>query len=100
MEPIISNEDKKECAICLEGIRKGDSIFRMQCTHEFHYLCMAECLLTTHKRCPCCRHTDMFLTVDTEFMKTYRIMRGEPVQSTVPAHIDLNGEIVEGFEGE
>jgi hypothetical protein len=72
----------------------------MQCTHEFHFLCLADWLRNKKHRCPCCRHTDLFLEIDSEFMKTVRDMRVEQAQPEPQFKVYINGDgdIVEGDE--
>lgn len=48
---------------------------QLQCGHWFHFLCIAQHLIK-HKRCPCCRQTDMFVDVDTEFIRNYQEKAG------------------------
>lgn len=42
-----------ECCICLDNIKKKDSIRILPCLHKYHDLCILPWLLKTYK-CPIC----------------------------------------------
>lgn len=43
-----------ECAICLEDIREGDCVFRMQCNHLYHIMCVTMWTRVSSE-CPLCK---------------------------------------------
>ncbi|KAL3654645.1 hypothetical protein CASFOL_001630 [Castilleja foliolosa] len=48
---------KKACAICLGNVRsrQGQAIFTAECSHSFHFSCIANSVKHGHYLCPICR---------------------------------------------
>mmetsp|Transcript_25458 Transcript_25458/g.28282 ORF Transcript_25458/g.28282 Transcript_25458/m.28282 type:complete len:136 (+) Transcript_25458:542-949(+) len=49
----VCNSTKDDCSICLEEVKIGEVIKSLSCGHDFHNVCIDECLKST-KKCPCC----------------------------------------------
>ena len=49
------DNDKKNCAICLETYVNGDKSIALPCIHIFHSNCI-KTWLTKHNNCPICKH--------------------------------------------
>ena len=49
------SEDKKECVICYETFKNGDSIISLPCIHIFHDDCIKSWLKKS-KTCPICKY--------------------------------------------
>lgn len=44
------------CAVCLEGVRRGETVRRLpSCRHLFHKECVDMWLVHAHATCPLCR---------------------------------------------
>jgi len=61
------NKVPNECAICLSGYEKGETIvtsYNGECPHAFHQECIVEWLVKMQDGapCPCCRRT--FIDLD------------------------------------
>ena len=55
---VSDEDDRAQCAVCLEKFREGDQVcssHNMDCKHVFHYDCIYQWLLK-HDECPYCRH--------------------------------------------
>ncbi|CAH8386584.1 unnamed protein product [Eruca vesicaria subsp. sativa] len=52
-----SSVSKKECAICLDEMKKGDgkAIFTAECSHSFHFDCITTNVKHGNRICPLCR---------------------------------------------
>ena len=50
-----SDEDEKECAVCLSRFEQRDLVRTLPCLHEFHEDCIDKWLIEKDRRCPCCR---------------------------------------------
>ena len=48
------DNEKKQCAICLENYVKGDESIALPCIHIFHAKCI-KTWLTSHNNCPSCK---------------------------------------------
>jgi hypothetical protein len=48
------SEISKECAVCLEKIKEGDTLTTIDCAHTFHYSCITE-WGKYKQECPLCR---------------------------------------------
>jgi len=46
--------DKHQCTVCLENIKKGENITKLDCEHIFHTDCINE-WVSRDNTCPCCR---------------------------------------------
>ena len=46
--------DKHQCSVCLENIKKGEIITKLDCGHIFHTDCINE-WVSRDSTCPCCR---------------------------------------------
>ncbi|OEL25042.1 hypothetical protein BAE44_0013939 [Dichanthelium oligosanthes] len=44
----------RECSVCLEGYKAGDTLRTMPCSHDFHGHCIL-CWLAVSRVCPLCR---------------------------------------------
>lgn len=53
-EDILSAEDKRECSICIEEMKVGDTAVILPCKHWFHDECVTM-WLRAHNTCPVCR---------------------------------------------
>ncbi|XP_074294342.1 E3 ubiquitin-protein ligase WAV3-like [Silene latifolia] len=51
------NSSKDECAICLENLkaREGQALFTAECSHTFHFNCIASNVQHGNHICPTCR---------------------------------------------
>jgi hypothetical protein len=49
------DNEKKQCAICLENYVKGDESIALPCIHIFHAKCI-KTWLTSHNNCPSCKN--------------------------------------------
>ena len=49
-----NSEVSKECAVCLEKIKEGDTVSTIDCAHTFHYSCIKE-WGKYKQECPLCR---------------------------------------------
>ncbi|KAK9268009.1 hypothetical protein L1049_010447 [Liquidambar formosana] len=54
---ISSRSSKKTCAICLGNLKtgQGQAIFTAECTHSFHFNCIASSVKHGNDLCPICR---------------------------------------------
>lgn len=96
MLPKVS-EVEQECSICLQTIHKGQAILRMQCNHEFHYLCLGDWLKLDKCHCPYCRHNDLFVEIDADFLNDLKEARMRQIQPKGKRYfVNSNGEIVQG----
>ncbi|GAA0165144.1 ion channel [Lithospermum erythrorhizon] len=52
-----SRSSKKICSICLASMRRGDrqAIFTAECSHSFHFQCIASNVKHGNQICPVCR---------------------------------------------
>ena len=48
------SEMSKECAVCLEKIKEGDTVSTIDCAHTFHYACITQ-WGKYKQECPLCR---------------------------------------------
>lgn len=46
--------NNKECVVCMEDMKVGEEVRRLQCMHMFHADCVDK-WLHTNKQCPICR---------------------------------------------
>ena len=51
-----SNNDEKNCTICLEDLEVGDEVFLLPCLHKFHKDCLNPWMKNS-KDCPICRQS-------------------------------------------
>ncbi|KAG9155184.1 hypothetical protein Leryth_011155 [Lithospermum erythrorhizon] len=53
----LSRSSKKLCSICLASMRRGDgqAIFTAECSHSFHFQCIASNVKHGNQVCPVCR---------------------------------------------
>jgi hypothetical protein len=48
------DDNKEQCTVCLENIKKGEKITKLDCKHMFHTDCINE-WISRDNTCPCCR---------------------------------------------
>ncbi|KAL3532239.1 hypothetical protein ACH5RR_005760 [Cinchona calisaya] len=48
------SSEQKECAVCLEQYKAGESLMQLPCAHRFHSRCLVP-WLENKAHCPCCR---------------------------------------------
>lgn len=66
---LFSDQDERECPICMEQFEEGDVVSWSSyeaCSHTYHHQCIKEWLLR-HNNCPFCR--EIFLPVDNVHTK-------------------------------
>ncbi|KAK4353480.1 hypothetical protein RND71_028998 [Anisodus tanguticus] len=53
----LSRSSKKTCSICLASMKRGDghAIFTAECSHSFHFQCIASNVKHGNQVCPVCR---------------------------------------------
>ncbi|CAI9091118.1 OLC1v1026056C1 [Oldenlandia corymbosa var. corymbosa] len=53
----LSRSSKKTCSICLSSMKRGDghAIFTAECSHSFHFHCIASNVKHGNQVCPVCR---------------------------------------------
>lgn len=49
-----SDDNRKNCSVCLEDLTAGIRVLKIKCNHDFHEGCIREAL-KTDKRCPLCQ---------------------------------------------
>lgn len=54
-EKIVSNENERECNICIDSYKEGDDIVYLPCEHVFHKECIYNWLVKEKVNCPICR---------------------------------------------
>ena len=47
------DSEPRECPICFDDMRKGDTVLSLFCFHMFHATCI-ECCLESSTKCPVC----------------------------------------------
>lgn len=55
-EHVIKGFDHKECNVCIESYKVGDSVVTLPCEHYFHEKCIRGWLCNEKVTCPVCRH--------------------------------------------
>jgi hypothetical protein len=87
---IVRNTIECECAICLDSIVIGDSIYKLDCNHSFH----AHCILlnsSSSNTCPVCRGEIMPSTSISELINVYDSLVGRIVNTY---NVDLNSNVI------
>lgn len=46
----------KECNVCIESYKEGDTLTKLPCQHLFHTECIEHWLCNENVKCPVCRH--------------------------------------------
>lgn len=81
---------KKTCTICFENLKtgKGQAIFTAECSHSFHFNCIANNVKHGSKLCPVCRAE----WNEVPFQAPSDPQRGRArVSPFLPSHEDFNG---------
>jgi hypothetical protein len=60
MRPLL-NEEEDNCTICFTAIPVGDKLYRMNCPHKFHRVCVMKWLMS-NKCCPLCRQEQQYFS--------------------------------------
>ncbi|KAF8723027.1 hypothetical protein HU200_022174 [Digitaria exilis] len=47
--------DADPCAICLDDVGRGQTIFTAECSHVFHHRCISDSVAFGHRDCPLCK---------------------------------------------
>ncbi|CAA0814451.1 Zinc finger (C3HC4-type RING finger) family protein [Striga hermonthica] len=79
------SSSKKTCSICLASMKRGDgqAIFTAECSHSFHFHCIASNVKHGNQNCPICRAK----WIEIPFQGPTGKSRINPLDS---AHNDLN----------
>ncbi|NBP02834.1 MAG: hypothetical protein EBU90_22505 [Proteobacteria bacterium] len=52
----IKDYENKDCNVCIEGYKVGESVVTLPCEHYFHRNCIRDWLCQEKVTCPVCRH--------------------------------------------
>ncbi|XP_047317196.1 E3 ubiquitin-protein ligase WAV3-like [Impatiens glandulifera] len=103
-----SRSSKKTCAICLTSMKagKGHAIFTAECSHSFHFHCIASNVKHGNRICPICRsnwnEVPFQTTTDTDLLHNNRTARANNAagprnapwnaafRQTLPSRLDVN----------